>query len=879
VAKTEPEVSTPPPLGTAPSTTATAEPTKSSPAPPPLGAETPTEQVAKGGDDLDAILAAAPSGTIVTLADDGPFTLRTAPVDATKESVPRDLIVRAAGGTHPVLRMSAGRHGFDSNTQYALIHFSGGRLTLEGLEFVVPAPVESGEVVGLALENTDLTVRRCLFRQESDGTSPARGFALRVRNPQTNDGRPPPIVVQDSHFGRDLVAVRASGPIDIQFRQCTLGPGNPSFWFENDPNSPPLPARLGLSRVSVLAGDAPIIRAIRCPLTVRAEDSIFAPPQDFTATLVETDLPDRLEWLGRSDLYARIKTYLQPILGASQGLSVDQFDRWVGDARTLREIDSRVTDAEVWANTDPLRMLAARNPSAAFQLNAALSQTAAPGASRGPWGPIPRSSQFLGALRTAATPPISLKATTPPELPSTKGSDVQPMPVAPQPAPELADGGDEPAPMERPILTDPAPDMPTPETAVAASTEPPVGPSTARPAAPTANQAQTALHIPAAGQSSLVRTSEQFRAAIARPNPSGTTTILLAPNADLSLPTIRLGGKNRWKILGASGADGARPIVRFVPEPVPDSRIGTTVSSLFEINHATLEIHGVDLVVDEDDLSAADRATAFVLMRDSHLSLDRCSVTILGETVDAAVFTTFSGRAASRPVGSVSPSLSPTVTAVDCLFRGEGDLVRISRMPMLDVRLTNSAVVLSGSLLHSIGLSLPAGASPMIDLILTRLHVRTEAGMIHLESDATHPALPLVKADATDCVLTTGRLDRPLIRIDGQENLDELANQLDWRGRGVVYDDVEIYRRDQSALPGSIPRRFDRTSWELAVGMADNDSFHGNARLIRRLDPAAPLWNIQPHDLQLSPTDEFTEERGPRLDRIAQPEATVIHRD
>jgi hypothetical protein len=232
--------------------------------------------------------------------------------------------------------MNAGRSGFDSKKSYALIHFSGGRLTLEGLEILVPAPGESGDVVGLALEATDLTVRRCLFRQAGNGTSSSRGFALRVRNPWDDDGRPPPIVVQDSHFDRGLVAIRASGPVDIQFRQCTLGPGDPSFWFENDPNAPPTPARLGLSRVSVLAGDAPIIRAIHCPLTVRAEDSIFAPPQDVTTTLVETDMPDRLEWLGRSDVYARVKTYLQPILGGAASLSIDQFDRWVGDSRALR---------------------------------------------------------------------------------------------------------------------------------------------------------------------------------------------------------------------------------------------------------------------------------------------------------------------------------------------------------------------------------------------------------------------------------------------------------------------------------------------------------------------------------------------------------------
>jgi len=881
VARPDAEVSTAPPPLNPPSSASGAADTTAKPAAvasPTIGAEPPAERVVSAGEDLGAILAAAPSGTIVTLADDGPFNLRPALVDPTAKTVSRDLIIRAGGGARPVLKMSAGRNGFDPKKRYALIAFRGGRLTLEGLEIIVPAPGESGEVAGLALEGTDLTIRRCLFRQGSDATSPSRGFALRARNARAGEDRPPPIVVQDSHFDRDLVAIHATGPADVQFRQCAFGPGNPSFWFENSLDSTPSPARLGLSRVSVLAGDAPILRAIHCPLTVRVEDSIFAPPQDSTTTLAETDMPDRLEWLGRSNLYARVKTYLQPILGGAASLSIDQFDRWAGDSRTLREIDSRLTDGEVWAHSDPLRMLAVRNPSAAFQLDAALSQTPSPGAMRGPWGPIPRSSEYLGATRPRTTPPIPLKPTTRLTLPPAEVSDVQPMPVVTQPPPESSvDAGDEPVPMERPmIVEEPAPTPPAPEPVAAVSTKPLVNPSSTRPTTPPTKPEP--LHFASAGRSSLVHTSEEFRAAFAQPNLSGTTTILLASSADLSLPTIRLGGKHHWKILGALGADGARPIVRFVPEPGPEP-IGDAVSSLFEINHAGLEVRGVDFVVDEDDVAAADRASAFLLARDSHVRLDRCSVTILGETMDATVFSTFSGRATGRAVLSVEPSRFPTVAAENCLFRGEGDFLRVSRLPMVNAQLTNSAVVLSGNLLHALGLTSRAGESPMIDLTLKRLHVRAEAGLIHLESDPAHPALPLVKTDVTDSILTTGRLDRPLIRIDGQESLDALADQLDWRGRGVVYDDVEIYRRDQSALPGSIPQRFDRVSWDLAVGMGDTDSFHGNARLLRRLDPAEPLWNVRPRDLRLSPTDEFTEERGPHLDEIAQPNAGVTRRE
>jgi hypothetical protein len=221
----------------------------------------------------------------------------------------------------------------------------------------------------------------------------------------------------------------------------------------------------------------------------------------------------------------------------------------------------------------------------------------------------------------------------------------------------------------------------------------------------------------------------------------------------------------------------------------------------------------------------------------------------------------------------------PTIEAKNCLFRGEGDLIQLSGAPAIDAWLTNSVVVLSGNLLHTYGMSLAGGPAPTIGLELDRIHVRTPRGMIHLESDGAHPSLPLVKVDVSDSILSTGASDRPLVRIDGQESLDALANQLDWRGRGVLYADVDVYRRDQSSLPGSIPQRFDRVSWDLAVGMGDTDSAHGPARLARRIDPAEPFWDLLPRDFRLIPTDEISDQRGPHLDQIATPDLDTPARD
>src|SRR5262249_36392502 len=76
------------------------------------------------------------------------------------------------------------------------------------------------------------------------------------------------------------------------------------------------------------------------------------------ATLVVVDGPDRLDWRGRSNVYAGITAYLQP---GGDGLgrpAVLDFQAWGDDPLAFREADSReLAVSAVWSQPDPLRAL------------------------------------------------------------------------------------------------------------------------------------------------------------------------------------------------------------------------------------------------------------------------------------------------------------------------------------------------------------------------------------------------------------------------------------------------------------------------------------------------------------------------------------------
>ncbi len=165
----EPPRSTAPKVTTAPEV----EPRVSPPAPGRTNLETAGPPVVRSipvasTEDLAQVLARAPSGSILTLTDDGPYLLRPEPAgkaSPTSGTPGRDLTVKAADGAQPRLRMRLDRGLEPLGAELALLVFRGGHVSLEGLEFELDASMLDDPLAAVSAEDASLSVSRCRFRR------------------------------------------------------------------------------------------------------------------------------------------------------------------------------------------------------------------------------------------------------------------------------------------------------------------------------------------------------------------------------------------------------------------------------------------------------------------------------------------------------------------------------------------------------------------------------------------------------------------------------------------------------------------------------------------------------------------------------------------
>lgn len=560
----------------------------------------------RAGDDLSAVLASAPSGSIVTLSDDGPFDLRPTAIDRknTGGQAGRDLTLRASSGVRPILRASRGSDA-NQGTDAALLRVVGGRVLLEGLEFVLEPGDREGTLTAVFAEDVDLTIRRCLFRRIGSPKAADRVSALHLRARSGTDleDRPAPTRIVASHFDGGQTGIQAQGPAAVEVVDATFGPGDSAVAFDQESSLNAGFARLGLRHVSVMADDGPVLRFVRTPAVVRIEDSVVSAIGAGRPTLVATDDPDQLDWLGRGNLYGAIGVYLQPTRTLSARDPVRGFDEWSDGPSGPRESDSATVDAPVWPETNVLAALSRNDPSAAFALPLEDDlDMVDPGVRRGPFGAIARSPESLVRVAEPERPgrarPVGPSTPTVPALPVETPDE--PMVVEPAPESRSTPMFVEVPPMP-PIVDKPERDKDVPDEPERPVRES-VAPNTAR-----LNGQEPARTT---RESAPIRTAEELIDALRRPTTKGGT-IRLAADVDLILPACEVPGLGSWIIQADSEKARARPKIRFRPGDGSTTTSGRT--ALFLLRTGSLELRGIDIVLPEDEAPPRGRWAAFAV--------------------------------------------------------------------------------------------------------------------------------------------------------------------------------------------------------------------------------------------------------------------------
>ena len=890
------------------------------PSPPPEVIR-PLEVAVSPGDDLARILAGALPRSTVLLAEDGPYELR---IDHLLRLEDRDLTLRAARGVRPVIRMTRDLAApvplAGSTPRAALIAIRGGRVTLEGIDFLLdPASFElalggfdrniaasSRVVAAITAEDAEVIVRRCSFRRIGAGgpTGQPTGFKVAAihltgtvaTSATRGDGLSAALTADASDFDGHQIGLLANGSVDVSLRDVAFGPSmldQAAIWADN-PETAAAPAEFRLEHVSGLIGSGPMFRFVGASPRVIARHSVFGPiaaPTDANpATLVAIDIPDRLDWRGADNLYARVGVFLRGVGGRSQP-SLRSFAGWADDPLIFRESGSDSFDGGIWERLPLTSQNLVNSPESPQSFRLALPRPVAhhPGARWGPTGPLlpPVGPALAGAPnRSLSSEPTGTPAPviTPAPLPPSGGAKLDRRGTDP------VEEGLEPIPMPMPT------DLDRP---LAGSPEPP-DPGAGR----DRNTALTPIPARAAGtvDPPLIRTSAQFVAALQRDEP-GARILVLAADADLALPAGRIFGPARWTIRADRGA--TRPRIRFQADADLDlisPPLTTTTdaaggwSAWMVLRAGGLRLEGVDLILPAPrspvptpvggggggaGVPARPRAAFAIRAGSADLALVNCTVTIEGDDPRAAVVAVlpdddpvFAGPFANligRPLRALVAG-DARLRFHDCLLRSTGDLVDVAPGRSVDLDIENSVVATTGVLLRGHGRA--AGQIPgSLRLALRRGATRLGGGLIHLVSDRDQPNLPTATIHASDTILGLTSPANPLIQVDGQGELADLRDQVDWHGRSVAYHHVQTYRRDATARPGVVPSRsFDRDSWEAAFSARDEGAVRGDLDFRAEPDINQPPTTIRPGDFRLRPQSRAADAAiGPDLLHIPGP--------
>jgi serine/threonine-protein kinase len=872
------------PLAESTGAPASVGPDSDSPSQPPLSAK---NLAARLGDDLLELIARAPKRAIITLVEDGTYMLggRTGSLRAPSALVNRDVTIKAEPGTRPVLKLAADVHVGD-RPPTAILPFVRGTVELEGLTFELEA--SGGQFAAVSAEDTDLTIRRCAFRQGSVRSGGNRtALLVRVRRMVGGAGDRPPAVFADScHFDGWQVGILAEGPADLQLKDCTFGPASPAIKLANGQTQAPIPVEVDLRHASLMAGAGPVFEVEGSLARFRVDDCVVAAAESSRSSppvLVAVDHARNLSWRGRSNLYSGIRPYLQSTRKGYEVQEIDGFAVWQDAAIDVREKGSRDVASSVWDTATPLQKLVIdqEDPTRAFELSPEYrSGPTFYGAHQGPHG-----TRLAGPVALAQGPPAGPQADEPRPGQADVGKvgDGVPSPAQSPGSTRDADrtargaGDDDPTalPAMPPMVAPAAGDPVASATADDARFEASASNTSPRDRGDAAGQEEAARHDPAPNAEpgeGPIRTAEQFAAALGRLSGRGGL-LKIARGADLELPATEFSGTGTLQIEAEAGP--ARPRIRLL-NSAPPGRTSAPWSVLFHLRSGSLRLKGLDLVIRDQDQEAvrAGRVAAVGVSPGTEIVITDCTITAAGPFVNTAAIMAppavldpgAPGAGASDQGSSVQINDSFLRSAGDCLFVGPGF--------QLGLRLQNVLAGCEGSLLHALGSSPAERSKIRLTLAIDRTLAMARGGLVHLESTPSETELPVAEVVAEDSILSTMG-QSPLLRVDGQGRMEGLRDRIVWKAERVAYDQITTYRRDQVLQTGKLPRDYTRSDWRISFEPRDVSPVVEDVRFLTKLDLGKSALLLSRDDLRLDPKSPAID-RGPDLDRIPDPPAAGL---
>ena len=322
--------------------------------------------------------------------------------------------------------------------------------------------------------------------------------------------------------------------------------------------------------------------------------------------------------------------------------------------------------------------------------------------------------------------------------------------------------------------------------------------------------------------------------------------------------------------------EGYRPLVVFRPT---DGNPVKHPHSMFTLTSGHLTLMDVAVALDVPRGVPADEWSLFETEGGQMVHLERCCLTVRnasdhGSTYhpDVAFFRARSELDGDGFIGGFRAATPlSTLELIDCLVRGEADLLRVDDPQAVSLLWDNGMFLSSGRLLAAGGSQSAPTPDEMLRIELRHVTVAARGGLCRLGSTFSNPYQLAVQLVSSDSVLIVPA-GVPLIEQDGAANVEDSRQRFVWNGDRTFYQDVDEFWAVRS-LDGETPADvMDIEAWKAYWGPSrENQPSTERLQWKQPREAEGPLHAQGPDDYTLEdPTfgDASAGAPGCRVDRL-----------
>jgi serine/threonine protein kinase len=292
---------------------------------------------------------------------------------------------------------------------------------------------------------------------------------------------------------------------------------------------------------------------------------------------------------------------------------------------------------------------------------------------------------------------------------------------------------------------------------------------------------------------------------------------------------------------------GCHPVLTLAESAVDED------AALFRLSHGQLQFEDLEFLL-RPDRDGYTSQTVVALAGFGRCLFKQCVVTLdpAARDVRLSAVTLLDSKGVMKMPTKTEGRTAPEVVVRTCLVRGQGSLLAGRACRPYDLDVSNSLVVLEGSLLDADGSPREMTAERGAQIRLARVTTYLTENLLHLYGSKSGKGFLTLRVEpATDCLFASPQ-GKPLVHLESLDSEEQMRRAFAWKGTNNAYSGFDKMLEMQPGDGEVVMRRFDPEAWQKFANVADNDPRFLKQKLDFSAMEERPLTQTLPDDFRLA---------------------------